>query len=303
MPGTAGTGSKGGSSGTDVSNISSGLNFGKNTSAAPGASSGAASTKVDASTAAAGTSSTGQSTSSVAPQPAPSLLRGRNMDEIVSTWTASLSTSIASFSKLSGEILVWDDLLRRSGSEISALMHGLNSVEEAQSKVEQLLDYIEGQQNDLEGLLDGYEREVDELRELAIDVAGQGKDVGSLSASYGVSGRKAGLKGGEVERERMYTLAETLDAQLSDLGANLSSMINEINDSLGEHQSQRGKRQPNKEANGASALGVNASSEEEDPVQQILAILNAHLNSLRWIDSATKALRVRIQGLRRGVIE
>lgn len=205
---------------------------------------------------------------------------------------------------MSGEILVWDDLLRRSGSEISALLHGLNSVEEAQSRVEQLLDYIEGQQNDLEGLLDGYEREVDELRELAIGVVGQGKDAGSLSASYGVSGRKAGLKGGEVERERMYTLAETLEAQLSDLGANLSSMINEINGSLGEHQSQRGKRQPtNRDTNGASALGVNASSEEEDPVQQILAILNAHLNSLRWIDSATKALRVRIQGLRRGVIE
>lgn len=38
-------------------------------------------------------------------------------------------------------------------------------------------------------------------------------------------------------------------------------------------------------------------------MQQILVILNAHLNSLRWIDSAVKSLRGRIAGLRRGKLE
>jgi hypothetical protein len=71
---------------------------------------------------------------------------------------------------------------------------GLTRAEENQAKVGQLLDYIEGQQNDLEGLLEGYERQVDELREAAI---GGG---GSVSDYLGV---KKGLKGGELERERM----------------------------------------------------------------------------------------------------
>lgn len=96
---------------------------------------------------------------------------------------------------------MWDGLLRRSGAEISTLLQGLARAEENQAKVGQLLDYIEGQQTDLESLLDGYERQVDELREVAIGSAG-GADDGS-TLGFGASGVKKGLKGGELERERM----------------------------------------------------------------------------------------------------
>lgn len=121
------------------------------------------------------------------------------MDEILSSWTTSLNTSVSSFSKLSGEILVWDGLLRRSGAEISLLLQGLARAEENQSKVGQLLDYIEGQQTDLESLLDGYERQVDELREVALS----GTDAASVGVGGFGGGVKKGLRGGELERERM----------------------------------------------------------------------------------------------------
>lgn len=119
------------------------------------------------------------------------------MDEILSSWTSSLNTSVSTFAKLSGEILVWDNLLRQSGSEISLLLAGLARAEENQTRVGQLLDYIENQQNDLESLLEGYERQVDELREVAI-----GSGDGAGAAGY-LGAQKKGLKGGDLERERM----------------------------------------------------------------------------------------------------
>lgn len=227
------------------------------------------------------------------------------MDEIVSSWTSSLSSSVASFSKLSGEILVWDDLLRRSGSEISQLLAGLAKVEESQIKVGQLLDYIEGQQADLEGLLNGYEKQVEELCDLSIGASAT-QAIGFGGAGGGTSSGKKSLRGGDLERERMYTLAESLDAQLGDLGSNLATMINDINSSLGSKpQQQRLISKTNSSGARLPALpgGGSAHSGDDDAVQQILAILNAHLNSLRWIDSAVKSLRARIQGLRRGVVE
>lgn len=76
------------------------------------------------------------------------------------------------------------------------MLASLARAEENQSKVSQLLDYIERQQDDLEGLLEGYERQVDELREAAL---GGGE---SGMGGY-LGGARKGLKGGEVERERM----------------------------------------------------------------------------------------------------
>lgn len=231
------------------------------------------------------------------------------MDEILSSWTTSLNSSVSSFSKLSGEILVWDGLLRRSGSEISLLLQGLARAEENQAKVGQLLDYIEGQQTDLESLLDGYERQVDELRQVAMGVDGSGGNALNGGGGFGSGGpaAKKGLQGGELERERMYTLAESLDSQLSSLSSNLSSMIVEINSSLSHNNPHHTARSTGTSTELASLPGgggaAGISADEGDPIQQILVILNAHLKSLRWIDGAVKALRTRIQALRRGQIE
>lgn len=105
-----------------------------------------------------------------------------------------------------------------------------------------------------------------------------------------------------------YSLAESLDSQLTSLSANLSSMIIDINTSLSSSSSTTttavSKPRPGTSTDLASIPGVGAGAGgDEDAVQQILTILNAHLNSLRWIDGAVKALRGRIAGLRRGRVE
>jgi nuclear pore complex protein Nup62 len=54
-------------------------------------------------------------------------------------------------------------------------------------------------------------------------------------------------------------------------------------------------------AGGASGDGSGAlTANGEDAVSQIVAILNAHLGSLRWIDETAESLREKIENLRRG---
>lgn len=199
---------------------------------------------------------------------------------------------------------MWDDLLRRSGAEIATLAQGLAKVEEGQSKVGQVLDWVEGQQSDLEGLLGGYEQQLEGLRESALAA----NEASSGARGFGASvnrGGTPGLRGGELERERMYAQAERLDANLGDLAASLTAIINDVNSSLGSGHTTTSKDTAAAGSGIPSLPGSNgaAANGEEDAVEQIVAILNAHLNSLRWIDGAVKALRGRIGALRRGVIE
>ena len=64
----------------------------------------------------------------------------------------------------------------------------------------------------------------------------------------------------DTERERTYQLSENLDAQLKRMSEDLKEVIAHLN------------------------LG-NRGSDSADPVAQIAKILNAHMDSLQWIDS------------------
>lgn len=81
-------------------------------------------------------------------------------------------------------------------------------------------------------------------------------------------------------------------------------MIIEINSSLSQQQQQQHHKSKTNSTELASLPGSGSTAMgDEDPIQQILVILNAHLKSLRWIDAAVKGLRGRIQALRRGQVE
>ena len=94
-----------------------------------------------------------------------------------------------------------------------------------------------------------------------------------------------------------YALAESLNATLDETTRNLQSMITEVNDLTGPRN-----------GTGASSRGVDPSAvqsatsggSKEDPVSQIVAILNAHLGSLKWIDETSSALKDKLESLRRG---
>lgn len=80
----------------------------------------------------------------------------------------------------------------------------------------------------------------------------------------------ASLSASDPEREYTYRLAEDLDTQLKRMSEDLKEII--------EHLNQ-----------------ANSTQDSSDPIVQIGKILNAHMNSLQWLDQQTTLLNQKIQ--------
>ncbi|XP_050584469.1 nuclear pore glycoprotein p62 [Bombus affinis] len=80
----------------------------------------------------------------------------------------------------------------------------------------------------------------------------------------------ASLSVSDPEREYTYRLAEDLDTQLKRMSEDLKEII--------EHLNQ-----------------ANRTQDSSDPIVQIGKILNAHMNSLQWLDQQTTLLNQKIQ--------
>ena len=84
----------------------------------------------------------------------------------------------------------------------------------------------------------------------------------------------------DAERERIYSLAENMDAQLQRMGDDLREIIEHLN-------------------------SANRSANESDPIVQISRVLNAHMDALQWVDQTSglvsKKLEevTKLQGIRR----
>ncbi|XP_008559359.1 nuclear pore glycoprotein p62 [Microplitis demolitor] len=74
----------------------------------------------------------------------------------------------------------------------------------------------------------------------------------------------------DPEREYTYRLAEKLDTQLKQMSEDLKEIIEHLNE-------------------------ANRAQDSSDPIVQIGKILNAHMNSLQWIDQRTSILAQKIQ--------
>ncbi|XP_037542387.1 nucleoporin 62 like [Nematolebias whitei] len=78
------------------------------------------------------------------------------------------------------------------------------------------------------------------------------------------------MQNADEERERTYKLAENVDAQLKRMSQDLKEIIEHLNTSSG-------------------------SADTSDPLQQICKILNAHMDSLQWIDQNSVLLQRRVE--------
>lgn len=87
------------------------------------------------------------------------------------------------------------------------------------------------------------------------------------------------------EREKSYALAEDLNKQLDDISRNLSQMIDEVNklSSSGPSGSQQQPAAPPTAADASSQM-------PDDPINQLSAILGAHLRALHSIDGNANKL-------------
>ncbi|KAM7380538.1 hypothetical protein PAMP_003827 [Pampus punctatissimus] len=78
------------------------------------------------------------------------------------------------------------------------------------------------------------------------------------------------MQNADEERERTYKLAENVDAQLKRMSQDLKEIIEHLNTSSGP-------------------------ADTSDPLQQICKILNAHMDSLQWVDQNSVLLQRRVE--------
>lgn len=96
------------------------------------------------------------------------------------------------------------------------------------------------------------------------------------------------------EREKSYALAEDLNKQLDDISRNLSGMIEEVN----KLSSAGGARV---QSPGEPSPADATQQIPEDPVNQLSAILGAHLRAIQSIDNNATRLSAKVDELERGM--
>lgn len=75
-----------------------------------------------------------------------------------------------------------------------------------------------------------------------------------------------------MEKAQIYLLAENLDTQLRQMSEDLKEVIEHLNE-------------------------VNKLQNPNDPIVQIGRILNAHMNSLQWIESSTSQINGKLDDI------
>ena len=73
----------------------------------------------------------------------------------------------------------------------------------------------------------------------------------------------------DAERERIYSLAENLDAQLQRMGDDLREIIEHLN-------------------------SANRNTNDNDPIVQISRVLNAHMDALQWVDQTSNLVQKKL---------
>jgi nuclear pore complex protein Nup62 len=194
-------------------------------------------------------------------QPA-SRLAGKSLDEILTSWSTSLATHQSRFAKLATQVGNWDRELTTNSTSISKLYSRCFQAERDVAEVERQLSTVEQGQRELEARLDKYEADVDGLLEQA-----------GLSDAGGV----------DRERESTYRTAEACSDRLMEMNQSLTAMIEGINDASAKLSSS------------SAASGKAAKDASEDPLSQIVRVLNSHLAQLQVIDSGAAELSKRVE--------
>ncbi|KAL9044108.1 MAG: hypothetical protein Q9214_002732 [Letrouitia sp. 1 TL-2023] len=202
---------------------------------------------------ASGNATLGASTSGPLPT-AQSRLKNKSMDEIITRWASDLSKYQKQFQKQAEKVASWDRMLMENSEKIQKLYGNTLEAERATAEVERQITAVENDQTELEGFLDRYETEVDKM----------------ISSQVGPGDSHIGP---DSERERTYHLAERLTDRLDDMGKDLNSMIDEIND---------------------ASSSLNRNSKADDPLSQVVKVLNSHLIQLQQIDQGAAALQLKV---------
>ncbi|KAL8903270.1 MAG: hypothetical protein Q9207_004039 [Kuettlingeria erythrocarpa] len=197
----------------------------------------------------------GQSTVGPAPS-AQSRLKNKSMDEIITRWATDLAKYQKEFQKQAEKVATWDQMLVENSEKIQKLYGSTLEAERATAEVERQITAVENDQDELESWLDRYEEKVDQM----------------------ISNAGDSLHGPDLERERTYQLAEKLSTRLDEMGKDLGSMIEEIND---------------------ASSSLNKNARPDDPLSQVVRVLNGHLSQLQQIDQGAAILQSKVAAVQK----
>ncbi|KAI0306964.1 Nsp1-like C-terminal region-domain-containing protein [Multifurca ochricompacta] len=190
--------------------------------------------------------------------PPPSMLKGKSIEEIINRWSTELETHVRDFTKFATEVAVWDRSLIENGNNLAALYSHVLAAEREQNDIDQSLDHIEQQERELTATVEMYEKQMADI------LSSQGGSLRTLDAGPA-----------DTERDKNYMLATELHNHLDDLSSSLTQLIESVNSmSVGQADTKP-----------ASA---------EDPMAQIAQVLSNHLESLQWIDGASRELEEKV---------
>lgn len=147
-----------------------------------------------------------------------------------------------------------------NSEKIQKLYGSTLEAERATTEVERQLSAVESDQETLELWLDYYEKEVDAM--MASQQGGQGEIIAAP----------------DQERERTYQIASKLSERLDEMGKDLTTMIEEIND---------------------ASSTLSRTGKADDPLTQVVRVLNSHLSQLQQIDQGAAALQLKVQEAQR----
>jgi nuclear pore complex protein Nup62 len=199
-----------------------------------------------------------------------SALRHQTMEEIVNRWSADLEQHVKTFTRQAVAIGKWDLEVMQNGSRIHELYKEARQLEVAQKEIDQNLQIVGGKQSELDQM----------LKQLETDVRKLWQD------------HQRTVQPADEERESCYQLAQNVDAQLGTMHDTLKELIDKIN----EAQRPSHARNPGEHDDDAAALTAAYDDEDEldDPVSDIISILNGHLEALLEIDHDSNILQAKI---------
>ncbi|CAG8672025.1 12604_t:CDS:2, partial [Acaulospora morrowiae] len=192
----------------------------------------------------------------------PSWLKNNNIEGIINKWTKDLENCSKKFHEQVKEVNQWDQKIIENNGRVTRLGEQINKADSIQAEIETGLNNIESRQLELEKILSEYEQK---FGDPALET----------------------LKPLDKERERSYELAESINQELDTMSQVLSAMITDMN-----RNTTSSNFTP---ASTADEQDSTIDEADEDPIDEVVKILNSHLTSLQWIDATANQLNARVQ--------
>jgi nuclear pore complex protein Nup62 len=182
-----------------------------------------------------------------------------NLDDVINKWSEEIDDLSQQFSSAAAMVSRWDRSIVANEKSIAALWKETQGCSVAHTELSANLDAIMSQQRDLHHMLDTLERDMD--------------DVDRKQPSGVAAGSGSGVAA-DHEREAMHSLASEVMGSLDAMALTIRDLVVDLN-----------KSGPGDGANGT--------------VSQVVAVLNAHLDSLQYLDESAGQLQKRLSEVSR----